>query len=122
MKILMLKSKIHQATITDANVAYEGSIGIDTELMAPVGLYPFEKVLVADLNNGERFETYTIAEPAGSRRIVVNGAAAHRVKIGDRIIIMAFCWVKDSKVESGEFQPLLIRLDGQNNPIALPVT
>ena len=72
MNVNMLKSKLHQACVTHADVAYEGSLGIDVELMEAVGLYPYEKVLVANINNGSRLETYVIAEPFGSRRIVLN--------------------------------------------------
>ena len=76
MKIKMLKSKLHQACVTDSNVEYEGSFGIDSELMDAVGFYPYEKVLIANIANGNRFETYVIPEAAGSRRMVLNGAAA----------------------------------------------
>jgi len=112
----MLKSKLHQARITDANVEYEGSLGIDVELMEAVGLLPYEKILVANINNGSRLETYAISEPFGSRRIVLNGAAARLGAIGDRIIIMSFCSVDEAEVREGRFKPKVIRLDENNEP------
>ncbi|GAF74596.1 unnamed protein product, partial [marine sediment metagenome] len=86
MKVEMLKAKLHRARITHADVNYEGSLGIDTELMEAVGLLRYEKILVSNVNNGDRLETYVIAEPFGSRRIVLNGAAARRGAVGDRVI------------------------------------
>ncbi len=118
MKVEMLKSKLHQACITHADVTYEGSLGIDVELMEAVGLYPYEKVLVANLNNGSRLETYLIAEPFGSRRIVLNGAAARLGAVADRIIIMSYCSVEEADVREGRHKPRVIRLDEHNEPVA----
>lgn len=117
MNVQMLKSKLHQACVTDADVEYEGSFGIDIELMEAVGLYPYEKVLVANINNGNRLETYVIAEPFGSRRIVLNGAAARLGSVGDRVIIMSFCWVEEALVRGGKYRPRIIRLDKHNEPV-----
>ena len=117
MKLEMLKSKLHQACITDADVMYEGSLGIDTELMDSVGLYPYEKVLVANINNGHRLETYVIPEAEGSRRIVLNGAAARLGSAGQRIIIMSFCWVNETDVREGRHRPQVVRLNEQNEPV-----
>lgn len=117
MNVQMLKSKLHQACVTDADVEYEGSFGIDIELMEAVGLYPYEKVLVANINNGNRLETYVIAEPFGSRRIVLNGAAARLGSVGDRVIIMSFCWVAEAQVREGKYRPRIIRLDQHNEPV-----
>lgn len=86
----ILKSKIHRATVTEANVDYVGSITIDGELMELANLIAGELVHVWDIDNAERFETYVIAAPRGSGTICVNGAAAHRVRVGDRVIIAAF--------------------------------
>jgi len=116
VKLEMLKSKLHQARITDANVEYEGSLGIDVELMEAVGLHPYEKILIANINNGSRLETYAISDPFGSRRIVLNGAAARLGAIGDRIIIMSFCSVDEAEVREGRFRPRVIRLDEHNEP------
>jgi aspartate 1-decarboxylase len=117
MRIHMLKSKLHQARVTEADVQYEGSLGIDTELMEAVSLSSFEKVLVANIRNGERFETYVIPEPFGSRRIVLNGATARLGAVGDRIIIMSFCWVREVDVREGRFRPRIMRLDENNEPL-----
>lgn len=87
---LMLKSKLHMATVTGKNLDYEGSIEIDEELMNVVDLKENELVLVADVNNGARFETYVIKGKAGSGTIALNGAAARLVEVGDKIIIMSF--------------------------------
>ena len=90
MMRLMLKSKLHMATVTGKNLDYEGSIEIDEELMNVVDLKENELVLVADVNNGARFETYVIKGKAGSGTIALNGAAARLVEVGDKIIIMSF--------------------------------
>ncbi|WP_448530777.1 aspartate 1-decarboxylase [Pseudothermotoga sp.] len=90
MMRLMLKSKLHMATVTGKNLDYEGSIEIDEELMNAVDLKENELVLVADVNNGARFETYVIKAKAGSGTIALNGAAARLVEVGDKIIIMSF--------------------------------
>jgi len=87
---LMLKSKLHMATVTGKNLDYEGSIEIDEGLMNAVDLKENELVLVADVNNGARFETYVIKAKAGSGTIALNGAAARLVEVGDKIIIMSF--------------------------------
>ena len=117
MKLEMLKSKLHQACVTHSDVYYEGSLGIDTELMEAVAIYPYEKVLVSNINNGARFETYVIPEPFGSRRIILNGAAARLGAVGDRIIIMSFAWVSESDVRDGRYRPRVLRLDEHNEPI-----
>lgn len=116
MMIQMLKSKLHKACVTDANVEYEGSFGIDSELMRLVGLIPYEKVLISNINNGHRLETYVIPEAHGSRRMVLNGAAARLGAIGDRVIIMSFCRVEESTVREGRFRPRILTLDEHNEP------
>ena len=95
----MLRSKIHQATVTEADLKYVGSITIDEELMEMVGLFPGERVLVVSNTSGARLETYTIPGPRGSGAICMNGAAAHLIKKGDEIIIMGF-ELTDQPVES----------------------
>ena len=117
MKIEILRAKLHQACITQADVDYEGSLGIDIELMEAVGFYPFEKILVANINNGSRLETYAIPEPFGSRRMILNGAAARLGSVGDRIIIMSFCWLDEAVVREGKHRPRVLRLDEHNEPI-----
>ncbi|ABS60732.1 MULTISPECIES: aspartate 1-decarboxylase [Fervidobacterium] len=90
MMEIMLKAKIHMATVTEKEIEYEGSIGIDEELLELSGIKINEMVLISDVNNGNRFITYVIPEPRGSRKISLNGAAARLVEKGDKIIIMAF--------------------------------
>lgn len=119
MTLMMLKSKLHEACVTQADLAYEGSLGIDVELMEMVGLHPYEKILVSNVNNGARFETYAIAEAFGSRRIVLNGAAARLGAVGDRIIIMSFAAVAEAEVTSGRHRPRIIRLDQHNEPVRM---
>ena len=94
MFIQLLKAKLHQARVTDANLEYMGSITIDADLLDEVGIFEFERVQVADIENGNRLETYVIAGERGSGTIQLNGAAAHLVKIGDRVIIMAYALVE----------------------------
>src|SRR5690348_10109191 len=89
--LTMLKSKIHRATVTEADVNYVGSITIDRDLIERAGLFPGELVHVWNVDNGERFETYVLEGEAGAGQIVVNGAAAHRVHVGHKVIISAFC-------------------------------
>jgi aspartate 1-decarboxylase len=107
-----LKSKIHNATVTETLIDYEGSIGIDEEIAELADLKEFEKVQVWDINNGERFETYVIVEPRGSRRITLNGAAARLVHKGDRVIIASFCLLMPNET----VKPKIVILDNNNNP------
>lgn len=111
----LLKSKIHRAEVTDASLNYEGSLAIDAEFMAAVGLLPNERILVGNLNNGQRFETYAIAAPAGSKTISLNGATAHLGKRGDRLTIMAFALVE--KREAAGWQPRVLVLGEGNRTI-----
>ncbi len=115
MLLTMLRAKIHGAIITQANRDYVGSITIDSDLLAKSGLLANEKVLVADIHNGVRFETYIIAGPAGSGVIGINGAAAHLVKPGEKVIIMSFAQVTPEEAVSHEAAVLL--LDAQNKPV-----
>jgi aspartate 1-decarboxylase len=106
----MLKSKIHRAHVTDANIDYEGSITIDKELMQEADILPYEQVHVLDINNGARFTTYAIKGERGE--ICINGAAARLVTKGDIIIILSYCHVEDE--EAGNFTPQLVYVDAQN--------
>lgn len=108
----ILKSKIHRASVTDANIDYIGSITIDEALMEAADLIEFEKVMVADVDNGERFETYVIKGARGSGIICINGAAAHLVSLGDKVIIMAFTWLEDPAGKA--FTPSLVFVDEKN--------
>lgn len=90
MDITLLKAKIHRAKVTQADLDYVGSVTIDTKLLREAGIYEYEKVQIVDINNGNRFETYTIAGEEGSGIICLNGAAAKCVSVGDKVIIMAY--------------------------------
>ncbi|MBN1680171.1 MAG: aspartate 1-decarboxylase [Anaerolineae bacterium] len=113
MLVSMLRSKIHHARVTGADIEYVGSITIDTDLLEQARMVPYEKVLVVDVENGSRFETYIIPGEAGSRVIQVNGAAAHLVNVGDRLIVLAFGLVDFPPAEG--WTPQVIVLDAENN-------
>jgi aspartate 1-decarboxylase len=108
----LLKSKIHHATITEANVEYVGSITIDPELMDLADIVPYEKVLIADIDNGARLETYAIEGPRGSNLVCMNGAAALLVEKGHRVIIMSFASYDD--VEAKTHRPRVVFVDDEN--------
>jgi aspartate 1-decarboxylase len=114
MLVYLLKSKIHRAAVTAANVAYEGSMTIDRDFMDKVGLLPYEKILCSNLANAARFETYAIPGNRASGDIILNGAAAHLGKPGDRLTIMSFTQIQASKASS--WKPRVIVL-GDNNSI-----
>ena len=109
----MLKSKIHCATVTEANLNYVGSITIDTALMRAAGILPGEKVQVVNNNNGARLETYTIEGQENSGIICLNGAAARLVQPGDRVIIMTYALV--SALEAEQFKPVVVMVDEHND-------
>lgn len=107
-----LRSKIHRATVTEANVEYEGSITIDRHLMNAAGLAPFEKVEIYDVDNGNRFATYVIEGEPGSGDICVNGAAARLVRPGDKVIIACYCMLHEGEILS--HKPRLVFVDARN--------
>ncbi|MBR4572972.1 MAG: aspartate 1-decarboxylase [Prevotella sp.] len=115
MNITLLKSKIHRAKVTQADIDYVGSITIDTDLLRESGIMEYEKVQIADVNNGNRFETYTIAGEAGSGIICLNGAAAKCVNVGDTIIIMAYADMTPE--EAREHKPTVLFVDDHNKLI-----
>ena len=112
MQRIMLKSKIHRATVTDANLDYEGSVAIDESLMEAAGIYEFEQVQIYDINNGNRLTTYAIKAERGSGVISINGAAAHLAKKGDLVIIASYSAYEEE--EARNHAPLLIYVDGRN--------
>ena len=112
MTISMLKGKIHRATVTQAALDYVGSITVDMELLEQSGILEYEKVHIVDVNNGSRFETYTIAGERGSGVICLNGAAARMVQPGDKIIIMAYAQMTPE--EAKEFSPKVVFVDDGN--------
>jgi aspartate 1-decarboxylase len=115
MQLNLLKSKIHRAEVTDSSLNYEGSLAIDPEFMAAVGLRPYERILIGNLNNGERFETYAIAAPAGSKSICLNGATAYLGKPGDLVTIMSFAVVDER--EAADWHPKVLVLADANRRI-----
>lgn len=112
MTIEMLKGKIHRATVVQAELDYVGSITVDPELLRASGIYEYEKVQIVDVNNGSRFETYTIMGEPGSGMICLNGAAARCVSVGDKIIIMSYAQM--SPEEAKEFAPTVVFVDDDN--------
>jgi aspartate 1-decarboxylase len=112
MLIKVLKSKIHRAIVTDSRIDYPGSIGIDSALMDAAGILPYESVLVADITNGSRLETYVVPEKAGSGRVAILGAAAQLMKKGDIIIIMGFAYL--SPAEAKGSKPKVVVTDEKN--------
>ena len=111
----MLASKIHRATVTEADLDYIGSITIDRDLMDAAGLVEWEGVHVLDITNGNRLETYVIEGVRGSGEICINGAAAHLVNPGDLVIILAYSGVDESKI--GDHSPKVVHVDERNHPI-----
>ncbi len=97
---VFLKSKLHHLTVTSAELNYQGSLTLDLDFMDMVGLRQYEKILVANLENGERFETYAIAGERGSKVCCLNGATAHKGKVGDQVIVFSFCFLSDQEVET----------------------
>ena len=114
MFVKILKSKIHRATVTDAKLHYPGSIAIDSALMKAAGILPYEAVLITDLNNGSRLETYVVPAEANSGKIVILGAAAKLVNPMDLVIILSFCYCTPE--EAPKCKPKIIVLD-ENNKI-----
>ena len=114
MLITICKSKIHRATITDADLNYVGSISIDKNLIELAGLQVYEKVQLANISNGERLETYVIEAEAGSGIIALNGAAARKGSKGDLLIIIAYGHMEKS--EAVGFEPKVVHVDSQNKP------
>jgi aspartate 1-decarboxylase len=112
----VLKSKIHRATVTDANLNYTGSITIDPVLMRLADIREYEKVHVVNINNGARFETYAILGKPETGEVCVNGAAARLVHTGDIVIIMTFAQMEDRELLN--FHPKVIKVDGKNVPAA----
>ena len=109
----MLKSKIHRAVITEANLYYEGSFTIDEDILEAADILPYEKVSVVNVNNGERLETYTIPGERGSKVFCLNGAAARKGAVGDEIIIISYVNVEEAEIS--EHKPKVILLDKKNN-------
>ena len=114
MQVKLMKSKIHRATVTQSDLHYEGSIGIDEDLLEAAGILPFESVHVWNVNNAERFETYALPLRRGSREVCVNGAAARLAQAGDLVIVASFCWIVEQ--EARGHQPSVLVL-GEGNAV-----
>ena len=114
MRLTMLKGKIHRARVTECDLHYAGSIGIDEELMAAANILPYERVSVANVTNGSRFDTYVLSAPKGSGTIAIYGAAAHLARLNDIIII--FAWADMEEEEAKSFKPSICLVDENNKP------
>ena len=112
MNVTMLKAKIHRATVVQAELDYVGSITVDEDLLEASGIYEYEQVQIVDINNGSRFETYTIAGERGTGMICLNGAAARCVSTGDKIIIMSYCELNENEVK--DHKPKVVFVDDEN--------
>lgn len=117
MRRTMCKSKIHRATVRDANLDYEGSITLDPVLMEAADLLPYEQVAVVNINNGARFETYTIVGQRGSGDVTLNGAAARLVQPGDKVIVISYGSFDEAELEA--FEPKLVFVDGDNRIVSI---
>ena len=113
MQITMLKGKIHRAVVQQAELNYVGSITVDPELMEQAGILEYELVQIVDVENGNRFETYTIAGELGSGMICLNGAAARQAQVGDHVIIMCYCQMTPE--EAKDHKPKVVFVDEQNH-------
>lgn len=112
MLLTLLKCKLHRACVTHAELDYEGSCAIDSDLLERAGIREYEQIQIYNVANGERFTTYAISAQAGSRVISVNGAAAHKARPGDRVIICAYATLAEAELAS--FKPTLVYLDEHN--------
>ena len=112
MLVKLMKSKLHRATVTDTKLHYSGSMAVDADLMKQAGIVPYESVIVADLNNGNRLETYVIEAPAGSGDVVILGAAAQLIKAGDTVIIFSFGFFTPE--EAQKHKPKVLVLEENN--------
>jgi aspartate 1-decarboxylase len=116
MKIELLKSKIHRATVTDANLDYVGSLTLDPMLMEGANLNEYEKIHVLNITNGSRLITYIIKGERGSGEVCINGAAAHLVSKGDLVIVASYCILSENDAKA--FKPRIVHVDNQNNIIS----
>ena len=118
MRRTLFKSKIHRATVTQADLDYEGSVTIDADLMRAADILPYEKVHIWNRSNGSRLETYALEAPAGSGVICVNGAAAHHAKPGDIVIIATFFEPND-EAEARAWKPVVVHVDANNRIVSM---
>jgi aspartate 1-decarboxylase len=109
---IMLRSKIHRATVTDSNLEYEGSLTLDQDLMDAANMVPYEQVSLSNLNNGERFTTYVLPGERGSGVVCLNGPTARKGAVGDKVII--FCYEGFTEEEMKTFKPIIVKVDSNN--------
>lgn len=114
MTLEILKGKLHRLTVTEADLYYEGSITIDSELLEAANILPYEKVQVVNVNNGSRLDTYTIPAPPGSRTVCLNGPAARKNQEGDEVIVISYAQV--SEEEARRHKPRVVLVDEYNEP------
>ena len=115
MRLSAFKSKIHRATVTEANLNYEGSVTLDADLMDAANILPHEQVQVLNVNNGERFDTYAIRGPRGSGMVCLNGPAARLAQVGDMVIILTYAWMEREELE--RHTPKVVLVDERNRPL-----
>jgi len=113
MRRIMLKSKIQRLTVTDADLDYEGSLTLDESLIMAADMLPFEQVHVYNISNGERFSTYLIKGAKNSGEVIVNGAAAHKAKVGDKLIVASYVLLEEGEIEF--FAPKILIVDEKNS-------
>ena len=113
----VLGGKVHRATVTDANMDYEGSVTIDPELMEAADILPYELVHILDIDNGSRLQTYAIEGQRGSREVCINGAAARLIHQGDKVIILAYQLVSEEEARAGN-HPRVVLVDSENNIVS----
>lgn len=118
MRRTMLQAKVHRATVTDANIDYEGSLTLDPDLMEAAGMLPYEQIQVLDVDNGARLTTYLIAGERSSGQVIVNGAAARLVNPGDLVIIVAYAEMEEAEALS--HRPKVVLVDARNRPVTSP--
>ncbi|HEY2666212.1 MAG TPA: aspartate 1-decarboxylase [Actinomycetota bacterium] len=118
MRRMMLLGKVHRATVTDANLNYEGSLTLDPDLMEAAGMLPYEQVQVLDIDNGARLTTYLIEGERSTGQVCINGAAARLVAPGDKVIVVAYAEMEDEEARS--HTPRVVLVDGANRPITQP--
>lgn len=116
MKRIMMHGKIHRATVTGASIDYVGSITIDPDLLEAADILPYEQVHVLDVDNGARFETYAIQGDRGPGEVIVNGAAARLVSVGDKVIVIAYGVLEEAEAE--QLQPRIVHVDDSNRLVA----
>jgi aspartate 1-decarboxylase len=115
MQRIVLRAKIHRVTVTGADLDYEGSLTLDAALMRAAGLVPFEMIKIYNVSNGERFETYVIEGREGAGEVILNGAAARKGAVGDKVIVASYCLLDEAELAA--HRPRLVRVDGHNRVI-----